>query len=117
MTEEERNKKLKREIKRIKLIFKQLTYAEMKRAEFLINRTAFMKITLEEMEGMINLNGIVEDFTQDGLHHYERERPVSKIYNVMIKNYNSTIKQLFDMLPEKKSKEIEDELTIFLNKS
>jgi len=114
--EDEKKKRIKLEIRRIKIMFRSLNGPAMKRAEFLINRIAFMKCTLEDLEISINEFGMVEKFTQDGIHYYDRERPASKMYSVMIRNYSTTLKQLFGMLPiELVTEEVKDELMKFIS--
>ena len=61
----------------------------------LINRAAFMRISLEDMELDIHKDGFVEMFSQSETQTpYERERPVARLYNSMNKNYQSIIKEL-----------------------
>lgn len=83
-------------------------------ANRLIQRVAFMQITLEDLEEDIKANGTFE-LTKTRPRKL-RERPAVKTYNAMIKNYSSTIKQLLDRLPPQKADEAEDELLAFLKK-
>lgn len=67
----------------------------------LIQRAAFMRITLEDWEKDIDENGYYEMFTQsERTPPYERERPVIRLYNTMNKNYQSIIRQLSDLVPK-----------------
>lgn len=67
----------------------------------LINRAAYMKVSLEDYEEDLDRNGYVELFSQSvDTEPYERERPVARLYNTMNKNYQSIIKQLTEMIPK-----------------
>ena len=95
-------------------LFKDVPPDQMQLANRLIQRVAFMQITLEEMEEDIKANGTFE-LTKTRPRKL-RERPVVKTYNAMIKNYTSTIKQLLNQLPTHKADLAEDELLAFLRK-
>jgi len=95
-------------------LFKDLPSDQMQLVNPLIQRLAFMQITLEGMEDDIKANGSFE-LTKTRPRKL-RERPVVKTYNAMIKNYNTTLKQLLDRLPGQKADEAEDELLAFLRK-
>lgn len=95
-------------------LFKDVPVEQMQLAQRLIQRVAFMQITLEDMEEDIKAGGTFE-LTKTRPRKL-RERPVVKTYNAMIKNYNGTIKQLLDRLPTQKADEAEDELMAFLRK-
>jgi hypothetical protein len=83
----------------------------------LIQRAAYMRITLEDYEADIDEHGYVEMFSQSvNTDPYERERPVVRLYNTMNKNYQSIIKQLSDLLPKGNPKQKGDALMEFLKK-
>lgn len=95
-------------------LFKDVPADQMQLVNPLIQRLAFMQITLEDLEEDIKTNGTFElTKTRPRKLH---ERPVVKTYNAMIKNYNGTIKQLLNRLPGQKAEEAEDELLAFLRK-
>ncbi len=97
-----REERISKEIKRLKGLLKHVQAERLKAAEGVINRIAFMQITLEDLEVDINLNGTYEPFSQTESIVYDRERPAAKIYNTTIKNYTSACKQLLDLLPDEK---------------
>lgn len=96
--------RIDKSIKTLKSLLKKqkLSSDKLKAADGIIQRVAFMQITLEDLEADINENGATEMFSQTEGIEYARERPSSAIYNRTIKNYTSACKQLFDMLPEEK---------------
>ena len=57
-----------------------------------------MLVSLEDMEEKINEDGLVVKMPQ-GSYTIERAHPLLQPYNAMVKNYNATLKQLNDLLP------------------
>lgn len=66
----------------------------------LIERAAFMKITLDDIETDIKENGYIEKFSQGEQEPYDRKRPCADLYNTLNANYQKIIKQLTDLLPK-----------------
>lgn len=93
------NKRIRKEFLKLRKIFKKIDEDTFKIYDGLLNRAAFMRITLEDYEKDINENGSVEMFSQGNQEPYERARPVMQFYNTTNKNYQSIIKQLTDLLP------------------
>ena len=76
----------------------------------LIQRAAYMRVTLEVYEADLDAGGYVEMFSQsDKIKPYERERPVARLYNTLNKNYQSIMKQLSDLLPKETKPQEEDD--------
>ncbi len=88
----------KKEKSRITKIYKNLPKEQLKIVEKLIERAAYMLVSLEDMEEKINQDGLVVKMPQ-GSYTIERAHPLLQQYNAMIKNYNATIKQLSDLAP------------------
>ena len=116
-TEEEKQKQIKKEITKLRRIFKNLPKDKQKAAEGLLQEAAFMKATLEETRHIIDQEGILEHFEQ-GAQKFLREHPATKVYNTMINRYATVCKQLFDMVPDPEAgKQAEDELMAFVKKA
>lgn len=99
------------ELSVLKDIYSSLDKDKMVFAEKLIDQLLFMQATLTELQGKIKDEGaVIESTNGNGFTTYN-EHPAQKSYNTMIKNYNSTIKQLLDLIPEKASS---DELLDFI---
>ena len=107
-SEEEKEKKIKTELNKIKKKFKEIPSDKKDFYLGLMQRAAFMKITLEELELIMNRDGAVEWFEQ-GVQKMWRESPSAKVYNQMIRNYQNTLKQLEAILPDDKSKVVESD--------
>lgn len=102
------------EEKRLRKIYADMRADSLSLIDGLIQRAAYMRVTLEDYETDLDTRGYVESFTQsEKTEPYERERPVARLYNTMNKNYQSIIKQLTDLLP----KELQegDDLMEFIN--
>ena len=114
-TEKTKAERTTTEKNRLNRIYKDISKENKSIIEGLINRAAFMRITLEDMEQDLDEKGFVEPFSQsEKLEPYERERPVARLYNTMNKNYQSIIKQLSDLLPKEKPIEPDDGFEDFI---
>ena len=113
----EKEKQIKKEIRKLLRLFKHLPADKKKAAEGLIQEAAFMKVTLEETRYIIDHEGVIENFEQ-GAQRFKREHPATKVYNTMINRYSNVCKQLFDMIPDPDAgKQAEDELMAFVKKA
>jgi uncharacterized protein (UPF0147 family) len=113
-----KDEKIKKEIRRLNQIYKNIPKNEKAVIEGLIRRAAYMRITLEEMEEDLNTNGYTELFTQsEKVEPYERERPVARLYNAMNKNYQTIMKQLAEFVEKEPAlaKEQSDGFEEFVN--
>ncbi len=113
----EKEKQTKKEMLKLRRLFKNLPKDKMKAADGLIQEAAFMKVTLEEARYVIDQEGILEKFEQ-GAQKFLREHPATKVYNTMIQRYATVCKQLFDMIPDPDAgKQAEDELMAFVKRA
>lgn len=99
-TDHERiQKDIKKEENRLKKIYSEIEDRRKNTIAGLIQRAAFMRVQLDELEAELNLNGFTEKFSQGDQDPYDRERPAARIYNSMNSGYQKIIKQLTDLLP------------------
>jgi hypothetical protein len=114
MADIEKEKRISKEYKRIRKIYKDLPGSLLTLYEGLIKRAAYMRVTLEDYEADLDAGGYVELFTQsEKTDPYERERPVARLYNAMVKNYQTIMKQLADKLPEQTAADVSEEIMRF----
>jgi hypothetical protein len=117
MAETTREKQLKKEINRMKKIFKPLLddtgYAV---AQGLIDNAAFMYVTLLSLQQDIIIHGCTEEYQNGANQSGIKESSAVKVYNNMIRSYNTVIKNLIGLLPSERQSDIEDSLTAFLDK-
>lgn len=97
-----KDERIRKEFLKLRRSFKEMEKDKKNLTDGLINRAAFMRITLEDYEKDINEKGSIEMFSQGDQKPYERARPVMQFYNTTNKNYQSIIKQLVDLLPDEK---------------
>ena len=113
-TPEEKEKRIKRELNRLKKIFADLPEDVKRVADGLIQEAAFMRVTLEETRAVIDHEGIIERFEQ-GAQRFLREHPATKVYASFVNRYSVVVKQLIDLLPAtEKGKTEADELIEFV---
>lgn len=105
----------KKEQNRIKKIYKNLPKERLEIAKKLIERAAYMLVSLEEMEAKISEDGLVVTMPQ-GSYEIERAHPLLQPYNAMVKNYNATIKQLNDIAPNSETEKAGQALMMFATK-
>ncbi|GAA5417972.1 hypothetical protein Pryu01_03050 [Paraliobacillus ryukyuensis] len=110
----EKDKRINKEIERLKRILEDLSQDKQDIAEGLINEAAFMRVTLEDLKKDINENGAIDEMPQ-GDYSIMRESPSVKTYNTMIQRYNTTCKELFNLLPKEVPVEEDDGFDKFVN--
>jgi hypothetical protein len=112
-----KDERIKKEIRKLKRIFKDLPKDKSAIVEKLIGNAAFMAATLEDLQDAINQNGCISTY-QNGENQWgTKKSPEADLYNTMIKNYSTVVKQLTDMLPKDEAKAAEDELVTFIQKA
>lgn len=109
----QKNKAIKKELNRLKKLFKDLPENKKKISEKLIDNAAFMSVSLEELKKDIILYGVKETYVNGKEQFGFKESIESKTYNITIKNYMAIIKQLNEMLPENKQINEDDEFDKF----
>lgn len=94
-----KEKRIKKEVTRLKKLLKHIPKDKMNSVMALINNAAFMTVTLEDLQETINTQGPVSEY-QNGENQWgTKKSPEVEIYNTMIKNLASVIKQLTDLIP------------------
>ena len=106
-TKEER---IRGEKNRLTRLFKELPEKKKKLTAGLIERAAFMRVELEDLEADLKENGWTELFQQsEKVDPYERARPQGQTYNTMNASYQKIMKQLHDMLPAEEPQKQQDD--------
>lgn len=91
-------------LEELKEVFSQDLTSKNRLGLSLVNEAIFMQQTLRELKEKVRENGVVTEMCQ-GNYYIERENPALKSYATIIKNYNSTLKQINDLLPIEEEKE------------
>ena len=114
LTKEER---IKKEQRRLARIFKDIPKERKDTVRSLIQNAAFMTVTLEDLQKVINRDGVVSEY-QNGENQWgTKKSPEADVYISMTRNHLAVIKQLCDLLPAGDSaKQTEDELMAFIKR-
>lgn len=94
-----KNDYIKDEIKRINKMLDALSPTVLEIAKDLISNAAFMAVSLRELQDIINAEGYTEEYRNGANQFGVKKKSEVEIYNTMIKNFNATMKQLFDIIP------------------
>ena len=104
----EKEKEIKQEINRFNGFLKEIEPKVKKGVKSLIDNVAYMAVTLRELRGDINQEGLITEY-QNGENQFgTKKSPKVEIYNTMVKNYTSSFKTLLDLLPKNKEQIIDD---------
>ena len=95
----EKEKKIRKETKRLREIFKDLEPNKLKAVDTLITRAAFMTVNLQELEEELNANGWTEVYTNGRNQEGVKKSAACEAYNSLTKNLTTIMKQLLDLVP------------------
>ncbi len=100
LLQKEKDGRIKKEMAKLKRLFKDMEKDTMNTVSSLIRNAAFMVVTLDDLQETINREGAVSEY-QNGENQWgTKKSPEVEIYNTMIKNHMAIIKQLSDLLPK-----------------
>lgn len=100
--ESSKEKKIEDELNRISVFFEEVDTNKRSVISPLLQNAAFMKVTLEELQEIINAEGVTDHY-QNGANQYGiKQSATLQSYNALIKNYASVVKTLAQMLPPEK---------------
>ncbi len=100
-----KDQKIKRELSRLKRIFKALDKNKLQTVESLIKNAAFMAVSLEELQEIINEEGYTVEYQNGANQSGTKQSDAVKTHIAMTKNHAAIIKQLCDLVPPEKKKE------------
>lgn len=111
-----KDERVKKEMRRLKRIYKDMDPDVKKATQSLIENAAFMVVTLEDLQETINREGVISEY-QNGANQWgTKKSPEVEIYNTMIKNHMAIIRQLTDLLPkDTEAVEEDDGFADFIN--
>ena len=103
MNYEEKSKDdiIKAEKRKLAGIYQRLDKKTKKAVDSLVDEAAFMAASLYELRKKINEKGYVEEYQNGANQRGIKKCSEVEIYNTMIKNYSSVVKQLTDLIPKK----------------
>lgn len=101
--EDEREKRTKKEVRRLVRIFQVLDEDRKATADGLIKNAAFQRVMLDELVLIIKRDGYIEEYSNGGGQTGFKKSSAVEIYDKTLGTYGKNIKMLCDMLPEDKA--------------
>lgn len=95
--------------------FTQLDTKTKKLVTSLIDNAAFMIVTLQDLQTTIKKDGVVSEYQNGASQWGTKKSPEVEVYNSMIKNHVTIMKQLAELLPKGKMKTEKDPFDDFVN--
>lgn len=113
---DEKEKRIKKEINRLKKLYKDIPNSKKEIIKELINRASFLLILSQDIESNIKM---LDDFvvvTVNASQEFTKPNPLFKEYRDTVKSYQTVIKQLNDLVKgcEHSDKSEPDELEAFI---
>lgn len=99
-----KDQKIKKEIARLKRVFKDLDKNKLQTVESLIRNASFMAVSLAELEEIINIEGYTTEYQNGENQKGTKQSEAVKTHLAMTKNLAGIIKQLTDLVPMEKKK-------------
>lgn len=90
---------IKKEITRLKRIFKDIEERKKRTVEGLIDECAYMRISLCELRNFVDRLGYVDEMPQ-GEYTILRESPYYRAYISMLQRYTTVHEKLLSLLPK-----------------
>ena len=99
MPEISKDNRIFEELNRVSLYFENATDSEKAIIAPLLQNAAFMKVTLEDLQEIINTEGVTEHYQNGANQHGIKPSAALQSYNNLMKVYASVIKTLSTYLP------------------
>jgi adenine specific DNA methylase Mod len=97
--------KVRREKLRLSKVFKDLDKNKLATVKPLINTAAFIAVTLDELQEIINNEGYVSEYKNGANQYGKKQSEAVEIHIAMTRNLTTIIKQLTDLAPQEKRKD------------
>ena len=106
MAEYTKEQRVAKEKRRLLKILKGLEPNKLDTCKALINRAAFITVSLEDLEEQLNATGWVETYQNGENQSGLKKAAAADVHISLTKNLNAIIKQLLELVPpaQKKSK-------------
>ena len=99
MAKMKKETRVQREKDRLLDIFKDLDENKLKTCSALIDRAAFITISLEDLEVQLNDTGWVEYYQNGENQSGMKKAAAADVHISLTKNLNAIVKQLLDLVP------------------
>lgn len=102
MSELTKEDRIKEEFERISKWFTDMDENERAVIDPIMQNSAFMKVTLDDLQEIINAEGVVDHYQNGANQHGLKQSATLQGYNALVKNYAAVNKTLFSLLPSMK---------------
>lgn len=99
MAKASKETRIKKEKKRLGEIFQDLEENKLKTCQALIDRAAFITVSLEDLEVELNRTGWTEYYQNGETQSGMKKAAAADVHISLTKNLNTIIKQLLDLVP------------------
>ena len=99
MEKTEKEKRIRKETRRLKAIFKDLEPNKLKTVDALIARAAFITISLQDLEEQLNEHGWTEWYENGRNQSGQKKSAAADAHISLTKNLNAIMKQLLELVP------------------
>lgn len=100
-----KNEKISKELRRLKKIFNDLDEKKKGTVEPLIRTAAFLAVSLDELQDIINAEGYTVEYQNGATQIGTKQSDAVKTHIAMTKNYSTVVKQLLELVPAEQRKE------------
>lgn len=91
--------RIKKERKRLAEIFKDLEPNKLSTCQALIDRAAFITVSLQDIEAQLNETGWTEYYQNGQQQSGWKKSAAADVHISLTKNLNAIVKQLLDLVP------------------
>lgn len=99
MAKAKKETRIRNEKARLEEIFKDLEPNKLKTCQALIDRAAFITVSLEDLEVQLNETGWVEYYQNGENQSGMKKAAAADVHISLTKNLNTIVKQLLDLVP------------------
>lgn len=99
MAKAKQSTRINRERKRLHAIFADLEPNKLQTCQALIDRAAFITVSLQDLEEQLNASGWVEPYQNGENQSGMKKAAAADVHISLTKNLNAIIKQLLDLVP------------------
>ena len=99
MAKSKKNTRVTKEKKRLMEIFKDLEPNKLQTCHALIDRAAFITVSLQDLEEMLNETGWVEYYQNGENQSGMKKAAAADVHISLTKNLNAIVKQLLELVP------------------
>ena len=116
MQEKTKEVRIEEEIERIGQWFSDLDENQLAIVEPLIQNAAFMRCTLDDLQAIINREGVIDKYMNGAAQFGLKSSASLQSYNSLVKNYAAVVKVLLSYLPKMKRAQAGSELNVVQKK-